>query len=447
VTAIPRPASADLLVTNATFLTMKPGETEPFVGHMVVNGGKVAAIAAGSPVSGVTATATLDAANKIVIPGIVSAHSHLHQSALRGLGANLNTGEWRKAVHVYSVPATDDDLYWFTLHGALGHLLHGVTSVFNFGYNIRVGDYNAPQLQALLDSGMRFIHAYAHTRSVPVEQQHKAFLRYYEFAKPHMNDPAWLRLAISGDGGSLEYAKFDKSLMDQFGALNQAHFLSEAYRLMNDGRRLGKEEVQKQFRNFIDAGTLGPDQFFGHFIHTNDEIVTQTAGAGSGMSWQPLSNGRLGSGIADIPKYLKHGLKIGMGVDGEASADIADPFENMRMGLYFIRASYGHASIMGAFDVLRMSTMGSAEVMGVADKVGSLEVGKFADFVVITPPSPVFDASATVVFSVNNANIDAVYVGGEKLVDRLALTQSDEAKTNSEVEARIGRLRSIAAAR
>ena len=83
-------------------------------------------------------------------------------------------------MHVYSVPATDDDLYWFTLHGALGHLLHGVTSVFNFGYNIRVGDYNSTQLQALLNSGMRFIHAFAHTRSVPVEQQHKAFLRYYD---------------------------------------------------------------------------------------------------------------------------------------------------------------------------------------------------------------------------------------------------------------------------
>lgn len=443
MTASARPVSADLLVVNATFLTMKPGEVEPFVGHMVVSGGKIVAIAAGSPARCVTATATLDAADKIVIPGIVSAHSHLHQSALRGLGANLNTGEWRKAVHVYSAPATDDDLYWFTLHGALGHLVHGVTSVFNFGYNIRAGDYNAPQLQALLDSGMRFIHAYAHTRSIPVEQQHKAFLRYYDFAKSHLNDPAWLRLGISGDGGSLEYAKFDKSLMDRFGALNQAHFLSEAYRLMNDGRRLGKEEVQKQFRNFIEAGTLGPDQFFGHFIHTNDEIVTQVAAAGSGMSWQPLSNGRLGSGIADIPKYLGRDLKVGMGVDGEASADIADPFENMRMGLYCIRASYGQASIMEAFDVLRMSTMGSAEVMGVADKIGSLEVGKFADFVVITPPSPVFDAAATVVFSVNNANIDSVYVGGEKLVDRLALTQCDEAKTNREVGKRIGRLRSV----
>jgi cytosine/adenosine deaminase-related metal-dependent hydrolase len=210
---------------------------------------------------------------------------------------------------------------------------------------------------------------------------------------------------------------------------------------MNDGRRLGKEEVQKHFQNFIDAGTLGPNQFFGHFIHTNDEIVTKTAAAKSGMSWQPLSNGRLGSGIADIPKYLKHGLKVGMGVDGEASADIADPFENMRMGLYFIRASYGHASIMQAIGVLRMHTMGSAEVMGVADSIGSLEPGKFADFVVITPPSPVFDPVATVVFSVNSANIDAVYVGGERLVDHLAFTRTDAKMVDREVEARVGRLR------
>ena len=435
------PVVADLLVTGATFLTMKPGETASFVGHMLVQAGRITAIEPGAPAPAVSATTTLDGTGKIVIPGIVCAHSHLHQSALRGLGADLNTGEWRKAVHVYSVPATDDDLYWFTLHGALGHLLHGITSVFNFGYNIRVGDYNSNQLQALLDSGMRFVHAYAHNRAIPVDRQHQAFLRYYEFAKPYLNDPRFLRLGISGDGGSLEYARFDKSLMDEFGALNQAHFLSEAYRLMNDGRRLGKEEVQAQFQNFIDAGTLGPNQYFGHFIHTNDAIVTRTAAAGSGMSWQPLSNGRLGSGIADIPKYLKLGLKVGMGVDGEASADIADPFENMRMGLYFIRASYGYASIMQATDVLRMSTLGSAEVMGVADKIGSLEVGKFADFVVIAPPSPVFDAAATVVFSVNSANIDSVYVAGEKVVDRMALARVDEEGVNQEVEGRVDRLR------
>jgi cytosine/adenosine deaminase-related metal-dependent hydrolase len=213
---------------------------------------------------------------------------------------------------------------------------------------------------------------------------------------------------------------------------------------MDDGRRIGKEELQKQFRNFIDAGTLGPNQYFGHFIHTNEAMLKETAAAGSGMSWQPLSNGRLGSGIADIPKYLALGVRVGMGVDGEASADTADPFENMRMGLYFIRASYGYASAMHAFDVLRIATIGSAELMGVADRIGSLEVGKFADFDVISPPSPVFDAAATVVLAVNNANIDAVYVGGEKLVDHLAPTRADAANVHREVETRIGRLRATA---
>jgi cytosine/adenosine deaminase-related metal-dependent hydrolase len=229
--------------------------------------------------------------------------------------------------------------------------------------------------------------------------------------------------------------------MDEFRALNQTHFLSEAYRITLDGRRLGKEEVQKQFQNFVDAGTLGPNQYFGHFIHTNEAMLQQTAAAGAGMSWQPLSNGRLGSGIADIPKYVAKGIKVGIGVDGEASADIADPFENARMGLYLIRASYGYASIMQPMDVLRMATIGSAELMGVADRIGSLEVGKYADFVVIAPPSPVYDVAATIVFSVNRANLEAVYVGGEKLVDQQRLTRADSRETAKEVEARVNRLR------
>jgi cytosine/adenosine deaminase-related metal-dependent hydrolase len=232
--------------------------------------------------------------------------------------------------------------------------------------------------------------------------------------------------------------------MDDFGALNQTHFLSEVYRLTRDGRRLGLEDVQKGFQNFIDAGTLGPNQFFGHFIHTNDAMLEKTAAAGSGMAWQPLSNGRLGSGIADIPKYLAVGVKVGMGVDGEASADIADPFENMRMGLYFIRASYGSASAMRPADVLRIATIGSAEIMGVADRVGSLEIGKYADFNIISPPSPIFDAAATVVLAVNSANLDAVYMGGAKLVDHSAFLRSDMAAVHVEVATRIDRLRAAA---
>jgi cytosine/adenosine deaminase-related metal-dependent hydrolase len=435
-------AHASLLVTNATFLTMKVGETAPVLGYMLVDdSGKIAALAAGAPPAGTTATTMIDGTGKIIMPGFVSAHSHLWQSAFRGLGSNQNTGEWLRDLSINSAAATDDDVYWFTLHGALDHLLHGITSAFNFSYNVRVGEYNGVQLRALLDSRMRFIHGFAQHRSIPVEKQFESFVRYHDFARRFSSDPKFLRVGLFGDGATLENTKFDKRIMDEFRALNQTHFLSEAYRITLDGRRLGKEEVQKQFQNFVDAGTLGPNQYFGHFIHTNEAMLQQTAAAGAGMSWQPLSNGRLGSGIADIPKYVAKGIKVGIGVDGEASADIADPFENARMGLYLIRASYGYASIMQPMDVLRMATIGSAELMGVADRIGSLEVGKYADFVVIAPPSPVYDVAATIVFSVNRANLEAVYVGGEKLVDQQRLTRADSRETAKEVEARVNRLR------
>jgi cytosine/adenosine deaminase-related metal-dependent hydrolase len=429
-------ARASLLVTNATFLTMRSGESGPIVGYMLVgDDGRIAALAAGAPPAAMTATTTLDATNKIIIPGFISAHSHLWQSALRGLAADQYTPGWIRAVQVYSSRATDEDLYWFTLHGALDHLLHGITSAYSFGYNVRTGEYNDDQFRALLDSRMRFVHAFALPRSVAIEEQYQSFVRFYSHAKPHLSSPQVLRMGITGLRLTLAEVALGKRLMDEFGALNQTHYLEAPP---------DREQEQKLFQNFIDAGSLGPNLYFGHFIHTTDEILKKTAAAGSGMSWQPLSNGRLASGIADIHKYRAIGVKVGMGVDGQASADVADPFENMRMGLYLLRAKYQEPTIMQPIDILRLHTMGSAEVMGIADKVGSLEAGKLADFDVITPPTPVFDAAATVVFACSTMNLDAVYVGGEKLVDHAALTHADMAAAAAELEKRVGRIRAAA---
>ena len=437
-------AHASLLVKNAMFLTMKPGETKPVTGYLLADDhGRITALAAGEPPAGTTATTKVDGSGRIIIPGFISAHSHLFQSALRGLGADQYVRGWGLAVRVYSVYATDEDLYWFTLHGALDHLRHGITGVFNFGYGHRAGTYNDEQLQGLLDSGIRFVHAFAQARTLPVAEQYQSFLDYYAFAKPHLTDPHFLRLGITGQGATPEQTRFDKRLMDEFHVLNETHFLELP---------LGKEEQQSHFQYFIDAGTLGPDQFFGHFIHTTDDMLKKVAAAGGGMSWQPLSNGRLASGIADIPKYLSLGVKVGMGVDGQASADLPDPFENMRVGLYFLRARYEDAAIMQPIDILRLHTLGSAEVMGVADRIGSLEVGKFADFVILNPAggidrAPVFDPYATVVFACNSANIEAVYVGGEKVIDHVEPVKADMAKVSAEVATRVARMREVARAK
>ena len=151
------------------------------------------------------------------------------------------------------------------------------------------------------------------------------------------------------------------------------------------------------------------------------------------MSWNPLSNGRLASGTADIPQYLKAGIRVGMGVDGEASADLADPFENLRTGLYAIRDKYENAAIMSPYDVLRLHTVGSADVLGVADKLGSLEPGKQADFLVIDPTrfGHIFDPYATLVFVTSQPDLERVYVAGDLQVEHGTLLHQTSTRSST----------------
>ena len=102
-----------------------------------------------------------------------------------------------------------------------------------------------------------------------------------------------------------------------------------------------------------------------------------------------------------------------MGVDGEASADLADPFENMRAGLFAVRDKYEDATVLSPYQVLWLHTMGGADALGVKNKLGSLEPGKFADFVVINPTrlgAVLEDPYANLVFVTGERDVDEVFV-------------------------------------
>ena len=435
-TPTPTPASGKILVKNALLLTMKPGEEKPITGFMLVGSdGRIARIGAGTPPEDCPAAEVYDAQGKIVLPGFISAHSHVWQSAIRGLAPDQHVDVWVNALYDHTVSHTPpEDFYWYTLHGSLDHLRHGVTTVYDFAYNRADGDFNAQQFRAKLDSGIRFVHSYSFPRlplgqpPLTEEQKRQDLQDFLNFANAQRARPTFLKVSLAGFATSKSDVAFAGRMMREFGLDNQTHFLELP---------LNKEAQRARFAWFEDAGMLGPGLFFGHFIHTDEAMLRAVARAGSGMVWNPLSNGRLGSGVADIPKYLSMGVKVGMGVDGEASADIACPFENMRMGLYVIRAKYESANVMMPIDVLRLHTMGSAGVMGIADRVGSLEVGKEGDFVVVDPANmdtaPVLDPYATVVMACNVSNLERVYVGGDLLDERGQIRKTDAPKVQAEL--------------
>jgi cytosine/adenosine deaminase-related metal-dependent hydrolase len=112
----------------------------------------------------------------------------------------------------------------------------------------------------------------------------------------------------------------------------------------------------------------------------------------------------------------------------------------MRTGLYAVRDKYEDASIMSPYQVLWLHTMGSADVMNIKDKVGSLEPGKFADFLLVNPTrlGPVLeDPYANIVFVAGERDIDSVYVGGDLLVEHNHFLHQDFSKAQTESDRRV----------
>jgi 5-methylthioadenosine/S-adenosylhomocysteine deaminase len=447
-------APAKLVVKNAFILTMAKGQREPVKGYLVVGeDDRLTAVAAGDPPAGLQAAQTWDAGGHWVIPGFISAHSHLWQSAFRGLGADQTLLGWIDALYKPAVKASPEDMYWFTLDGALDHLQHGITAAYNFNFEARnrgrttvtADEYDRNGFRAEMDSGIRFVHSLSVGRATPLgvtpsygfEQARVPLKAFLDWTSKQPKSSNFLSVMISGGtafNNTYQQTLMEKQLGDEFHLGNETHYLEPPET---------QYEQQSKFRWFMDSGLLSKQLIFGHFIHTNSFIIAESGKAGVSMSWNPLSNGRLASGVADIPAYLKAGIRVGMGVDGEASADVADPFENMRTGLYAIRDKYENATIMSPYDVLLLHTMGSADVLAVADRLGSLEPGKFADFLVVDPTRfrTVFDPYASLVFVAEERDLERVYVGGDLLVQNGAPLKQDMEKLRAEVNQRVAALR------
>jgi 5-methylthioadenosine/S-adenosylhomocysteine deaminase len=441
-------ASAKLVVKNARLFTMAPQQRDPFMGYLVVGeDGTIVTVAAGDPPANLNGALVFDAHGDWILPGFVSAHSHLWQAAYRGLAGDKTLIDWIDDLYIKRASkASPEDMYWFCLLGALDHLQHGITTAYDFNYSrtswqTSDSDFDQSQFRAEMQSGIRFVHGYEPEWIVAganVDHARKRLKAFLDWTASQPQSSSFLSVMIDGATAfhnTYQQAVMEKGLMDEFHLMNQSHYLEPP-------ELATQKEERAKFRWFVDSGLLSNQLIFGHFIHADDAILQQTAKRGVAITWNPLSNGRMASGVADIPKYLKMGIRVGMGVDGEASADLADPFENMRAGLFAVRDKYEDATVLSPYQVLWLHTMGGADALGVKNKLGSLEPGKFADFVVINPTrlgAVLEDPYANLVFVTGERDVDKVFVGGEVKVEHGEMLHQDMVGIEKEVRARVSK--------
>lgn len=435
-TGAPAP-QVTLTVVNALLLPVADagdGEPDWYLGWLRVDEtGRICGIGPGQPPTlepsqESSDARVLDVGGSIVAPGFISAHSHLFTSGLRGIASSSTLYPWVRSMMEVFQHAESEDMYWSTLHGSMDFLANGITSAYNFTQSrvtwvydpstakaelagIHPPEYLTRQFDAAVDAGLRVMNAIRLDDEAGPDSQMLAMFSEMASASAELT-PADRHLGVSVMGAvqwaaQARSAELEAQVMADHGITNQAHFVETAE---------GIDVQRAKFDWYDKAGALGPSFLFGHFVHPSDAMVERAVETGCGMVWQATSNGRLGSGFADVVRYRSLGMKVGMGLDDQSCTDISDPFGNMRIGMYTMRAMYSDASVLTPREMLRLHTLGSAEVLGVADRVGSLEVGKMADFVVVDhrAPStgPVWDVYATYVMACGLRNLKSVYVGG-----------------------------------
>jgi 5-methylthioadenosine/S-adenosylhomocysteine deaminase len=168
------------------------------------------------------------------------------------------------------------------------------------------------------------------------------------------------------------------------------------------------------------TGVLGPDFLAVHCVHMDAEDITLFAAHGVSVAYNAVSNMYLGSGIPPITALAGAGLAIGLATDGSGSNNCQDMLETLKFSALLQKVAAQNAGVVRAQTAFDWATRGGAAAIGLADTVGSLSVGKGADFFLLDPytakATPVHDPIATLVYSAGQPNVHTVVVGGRVLL-------------------------------
>ena len=419
-----------LLLRGGTVLTMDEQASVLPGTDVLLAGGRIEAL--GEDLDAPAGGVVLDVRDCWVLPGLVQGHLHLGQTFFRGLAEGRRLLPWLKE-RIWPLEAAHDDesAYWCSLLGAAECLLAGTTTIQDIG----IGPGAKGLLQAIDESGLRALagmclmdegeelpaglrqdtdNALAETVALGNDFQRSSDGRLRYLLNPRFilscSDDLWLGIQeVSAERGWPVHTH----------ALEQEEETVTVQALKN-----GKDEIGY----FDEYGILSSDLRIAHGVWLNDAHLTRVRGERFSVVHCPSANLKLGSGIANVVKIRSAGVPVGIGADGAACNNDLDPFEELRLAALLQQVKNGPGSFNG-LDALRLATSEGADAVGLGHQVGSVEVGKAADLVVLSSDRPELVAAARVdphdliAYGGSRASVRHVLVAGEALVQDGALTR------------------------
>jgi cytosine/adenosine deaminase-related metal-dependent hydrolase len=369
--------------------------------------------------------------NLTLIPGFVQTHIHLCQTLFRGLADDLELLDWLQLkIFPYENAHNKNSLLASVRLGINELFLSGTTTLLDMG-TLRHQEVIFEELQG---SGIRAIAGKC------LIDENDLFPELKSDTKSELKEINQLAKSYhNASSGKIKYGfapRFvlscsEKLLKESFemkkdfpGSLYHTHSSENKNEIAEVKRRHKKENIEY----FDSIGVIDDHSVLAHCIHVNDKETDLLKKKNVRVSHCPSSNLKLGSGIANIPKYLKKGISVSLGADGAPCNNNLSIFNEMRLAALIQKPIYG-STVMDAKTVFKLATIEGAKALHLHNEIGSIEVGKKADLVLMDLNSNSHSISVSddsiysnIVYSSSSDSVNSVMVEGEwKVLNKKSL--------------------------
>lgn len=429
-----------IVVSGGTVITMNPAR-EILCADVLVgaDGSILNLLAPGTPVPG--GIKRVDATDCYVVPGLIQAHLHLCQTLFRGLCEERPLLAWLRE-RIWPLEAAHDPVSLrASARLSMVELLRtGTTAILDMG----TVHHTEELFKAAGESGIRYTGGQAlMDRGVGVPpgllQPNKEALAESDALYARWNGAA---------GGRLRYAYTPRFILSSSpeqlaGVVERAktsgtpvhtHASEQQEELAVVRAELGRGDLEY----FAEIGLTGPWLVLAHGVWLEEAGLAEVARSGTHITHCPASNLKLASGLAPVRRMLDLGINVALGSDGAPCSNTLDAWAQLWLAALVAAARDG-AGAVSARQAFEIATLGGARALGLADLVGSVEVGKRADLVVVDPRQhlPNGDAYTTLVYTCRGTDVRTVLVDGKIVVDDGRLLTMDPAEVQREaIEAR-----------
>lgn len=417
----------DMLVTGGLVVTMDADRTIIERGAVAIHRGEILAVAPADRLEAIyQADRRIDATGHAVLPGLINCHTHAPMTLFRGLADDLPLEVW---LHEHIWPAEawavkPEMVYWGTLLAA-AEMIRGGTTLFTDMYFFEDDIGRAAKkagIRAVL--GEALVDFPSPNSKTPDEG-----LAYTEHLLEKWQDDQLVRVSVQPHAPfstSADIVTRSKALADRYGAILLTHVAETA----NEVREFQANNGRTPPAYLDELGVLDRNTVLAHGVHLSDADIDILAGRSTGIAHCPQSNFKLASGAARLPQLLAAGVRMGLGTDGAASNNDLNMWGEISSAAMVHKLVNNDPTAANAPTVISLATRGGADILGLGDRLGSLEAGKRADLILIDLEQPhlvpLYDIYSHLAYAVDRGDVTTVVIEGRVVMEDRQLLTVDE---------------------